>query len=137
MGIGFPGIGINLGEVASPLPLSFGDNIGELRLQSDFSIARDNRTACFWQGFINEQDFMSQSFKAAFANLALVGQNKDELVDCSDVVPLPKPPLTKPASFPATKDRSDIQQSCVEPFPSLSVDRKWRLCLTLAVLCSN
>ena len=36
----------NQGEVESPLP-------GELRLQSDFLIARDSRTACEWQSFVS------------------------------------------------------------------------------------
>lgn len=31
---------INIGEVQSPLPVGNGDDVGELRLQSDFSLAR-------------------------------------------------------------------------------------------------
>lgn len=53
-GTGFPGTGNNVGEVMSPLPLGSGNDTGELRLQSDFAIARDSRTACFWQGFVSE-----------------------------------------------------------------------------------
>ena len=42
----------NTGEVASPLPIGSGKNVGELRLQSDFEFSRDERTACFWQEMI-------------------------------------------------------------------------------------
>ena len=39
--------GGNQGEVESPLK-------GEMRLQSDFLLARDSRTACEWQSFVSE-----------------------------------------------------------------------------------
>ena len=42
----FPGNGSNQGEVMSPLR-------GEIRLQSDFLLARDSRTACEWQSFVS------------------------------------------------------------------------------------
>ena len=32
------------------------------------------------------------------AKLAVVGQNTRELIDCSDVIPIPKPPVAKPAT---------------------------------------
>lgn len=48
-GVGFPGTANNTGEVASPLPAS-----GELRLQSDFALARDPRTACEWQSMVGK-----------------------------------------------------------------------------------
>ena len=85
-GVGFPGLDNNTGEVSSPLPLTNGTDVGELRLQSDFALARDSRTACFWQGFVNEQDFMVSSFKAAMSKLAILGHNRADLIDCSDVV---------------------------------------------------
>ena len=43
----FPGNGSNQGEVKSPLH-------GEFRLQSDFELARDPRTACEWQSFASK-----------------------------------------------------------------------------------
>ena len=53
VGTGFPGNDSgNVGEVASPLPAET-----ELRLQSDFVLARDNRTACTWQSLISEYGF--------------------------------------------------------------------------------
>ncbi len=48
-GTGFPGTANNTGEVESPLPTQ-----GEMRLQSDFLLARDERTACEWQSMVGE-----------------------------------------------------------------------------------
>ena len=53
LGVGFPGTDDNAGEVASPIPQS-----GEMRLQSDFALARDNRTACEWQSMVGTYYFM-------------------------------------------------------------------------------
>ncbi|KAJ3768702.1 manganese peroxidase [Lentinula raphanica] len=122
-GVGFPGTTNNTGEVASPLPLTVGDNVGELRLQSDFELARDPRTACFWQSMINQEALMAARFKAAMAKMAVIGHNPRDLVDCSAVVPKPVPALNKPATFPATKSFADIQKACPLPFPSLTTDR--------------
>ncbi|KIP10342.1 hypothetical protein PHLGIDRAFT_115595 [Phlebiopsis gigantea 11061_1 CR5-6] len=121
-GTGFPGTANNTGEVASPLPLGSGTDTGEMRLQSDFVLARDSRTACFWQGFVNEQEFMAASFKAAMAKLAVLGHNRNALIDCSDVVPTPKPAVGTPASFPATTGPQDLELSCnTARFPKLAV----------------
>ncbi|KAJ6529844.1 manganese peroxidase isozyme 2 precursor [Mycena capillaripes] len=125
-GVGLPGNGTakNIsGEVLSPLPKTSGDETGEMRLQSDFAIAHDPRTACFWQGFVNKQEFMAASFKAAMAKLAVLGQDRNKLVDCSEVVPPTVKTPVKPASFPATKSAKDLQLSCAkQPFPSLTTD---------------
>ncbi|KIJ47108.1 class II peroxidase, partial [Sphaerobolus stellatus SS14] len=121
-GICFPGSANNSGEVESPLPLGKGLNVGQMRLQSDFALARDPRTACTWQEFINEQEKMSAAFRAAMAKLAVVGQDSRNFIDCSEVVPIPKPAVKKPATFPATKTRRDIQQACSLPFPNLATD---------------
>ena len=48
-GVGFPGTANNTGEVESPIPAS-----GEMRLQSDFRLARDARTACEWQSMVSK-----------------------------------------------------------------------------------
>ncbi|KIJ54990.1 class II peroxidase [Sphaerobolus stellatus SS14] len=122
-GVGFPGIANNTGEVESPLPLTQGEDVGELRLQSDFALARDPRTACTWQGFVNEQEKMASAFQAAMAKLAVVAQDTSKLIDCSEVIPEPVPASGKPATFPATKTKADIQQACAaSPFPSLASD---------------
>lgn len=41
---------------------------------------------------------MQVNFQTAMAKLAVVGQNVNELIDCSDVIPTPKPPVGKPAT---------------------------------------
>ncbi|KAJ6529822.1 substrate-free manganese peroxidase [Mycena capillaripes] len=125
-GEGFPGTGTGkniTGEVSSPLPKSKGNDTGEMRLKSDFAIAHDPRTACIWQGFVDRQEFMATSFKAAMAKLAVLGQDRNKLVDCSEVVPPTVKTPVKPASFPATKSAKDLQLSCYQPFPSLTTDR--------------
>jgi len=123
-GVGFPGLPNNVGEVSSPLPLGKGNDTGEMRLQSDFALARDPRTTCFWQGFVNKQDFMAASFKAAMAKLAVLGQDRNKLIDCSDVVPATVQAHVNPATFPATKTAKDLELTgkCQEPFPSLATD---------------
>ncbi|KAJ3873747.1 manganese peroxidase [Lentinula edodes] len=123
VGVGFPGTPNNTGEVSSPLPLTDGVNVGELRLQSDFELARDPRTACFWQSMINQEALMAARFKAAMAKMAVIGHNPNDLIDCSAVVPKPVPALGIPATFPATKTKADVQQACPEPFPNLTTDR--------------
>ena len=87
-----------VGEAESPLPSGTIADPGEMRLQSDFLIARDPRTACTWQGFVNEQAKMSGAFQAAMAKLAVIGQDPNNLIDCSAVVPIPLPASRKPAT---------------------------------------
>ncbi|TFY67230.1 hypothetical protein EVG20_g4017 [Dentipellis fragilis] len=107
--------GGNQGEVQSPLR-------GEIRLQSDSELARDSRTACLWQGFVNEQAKMTSAFKSAMAKLAVVGHNVRNMVDCSEVIPQTKP-VTGKAHFPAGLSHADIEQACAStPFPTLPTD---------------
>ncbi|PPQ70153.1 hypothetical protein CVT26_014446 [Gymnopilus dilepis] len=109
----FPGNGSQPGEVVSPLH-------GEMRLQSDFALARDPRTACFWQAMVDDQQRMTSEFKAAMAKLQVLGQDTRKLVDCSDVVPVPKT-FTKQIKFPATFSKKDLQLTCKDlPFPNLA-----------------
>ncbi|KAA1472888.1 manganese peroxidase 2 [Dentipellis sp. KUC8613] len=111
----FPGTGGNQGEVESPLR-------GEIRLQSDSELARDSRTACLWQGFVNQQSKMQSAFKSAMAKLAVVGHNTADMVDCSEVIPAGKP-VTSTAHFPAGLSNADIEQACAStPFPTLPTD---------------
>ena len=94
-GVGVP-FGVNNtdgAEVDSPLPES-----GEMRLQSDFVLSRDPRTACEWQSMVDNQELMMSNFKSAMAKLAVVGHNPNILVDCSEVIPTPVPPVAKPAT---------------------------------------
>ncbi|KAJ7927044.1 manganese peroxidase isozyme precursor, partial [Mycena leptocephala] len=114
-GTGFPGQGSHIGEVPSPLR-------GEFRLQSDFAFARDPRTACEWQSFVTDHQAMTQKFRAAMSKLATLGQIRELLTDCSDVIPTARP-LTKGPHLPAGKKLSDIQSACnATPFPTLTAD---------------
>ncbi|KAE9406778.1 manganese peroxidase [Gymnopus androsaceus JB14] len=122
VGVGFPGDDTGVGEVASSLPLTVDDNSGEIRLQSDFLLARHPLTACSWQGMINQEELMASKFKNAMSRLAVIGHNPNNLIDCSAVVPKPVPALGKPATYPATKSFKNIQQACPLPFPSLKTD---------------
>ncbi|TDL25932.1 manganese peroxidase 2 [Rickenella mellea] len=116
-GTGVPGTFGNVGEALSPLPFQ-----GEMRLQSDFAIARDSRTACEWQSMINNQQLMESNFRNAMAKMAVTGQNVNRLIDCSEAVPVPVPAVRKPATFPAGFGPEDVQQACPNTFPSLRTD---------------
>jgi len=65
---------------------------------------------------------MMSNFQNAMAKLAVTGQNTRNLVDCSEVVPIPKAPVNKPATFPAGTNAHDLQQACPHPFPTLRTD---------------
>ncbi|THV02687.1 manganese peroxidase isozyme precursor [Dendrothele bispora CBS 962.96] len=107
--------GLQVGEVKSPLQ-------GELRLQSDGALARHPITACEWQSFVNDQSRMATKFRAAMSKMAILGQKRSALIDCSDVIPVPKPNAKTP-SLPAGKTMHDIEKSClIKPFPTLSAD---------------
>ncbi|THV02690.1 manganese peroxidase isozyme precursor [Dendrothele bispora CBS 962.96] len=107
--------GLQVGEVQSPLQ-------GELRLQSDGALARHPITACEWQSFVNDQSRMATKFRAAMSKMAILGQKRSALIDCSDVIPVPKPNAKTP-SLPAGKTMHDIEKSClIKPFPTLSAD---------------
>ena len=59
------------------------------------------------------------------AKMAIIGHSASNLIDCSEVIPVPLPPVNKPATFPAGKSNADIEQACATaPFPTLSTDRE-------------
>ncbi|KAH9903274.1 fungal ligninase [Cubamyces lactineus] len=61
-------------------------------------------------------------FQFVFHDLSILGQNIDDLVDCTEVVPIPPPPQGE-THFPAGLTIADIEQACAEtPFPSLPTD---------------
>ncbi|KAJ7236595.1 manganese peroxidase 3 [Mycena haematopus] len=114
-GVLFPGDGSNPGQVESPLE-------GIIRLNTDATLARDDRTSCIWQSFVNNQAKLQTEFRAAMAKLAIIGQNRANMVDCSDVIPIPRP-VTGKAHLPAGKSMADIEQACATaPFPTLTAD---------------
>ncbi|RDX54993.1 manganese peroxidase 1 [Lentinus brumalis] len=113
-GVLFPGNGSNPGEVLSPLA-------GELRLFSDGELARDSRTACEWQSFITDHSSMVSKFEAVMSKLAVLGQNPRNLVDCSDIIPVPANTKLPPPTLPAGKSLADIEVACAAtPFPAIS-----------------
>ncbi|KAJ7175027.1 putative versatile peroxidase [Mycena crocata] len=114
-GVLFPGDGSHPGQVESPLE-------GLIRLNTDASLARDSRTACIWQSFATNQAKMQREFAAAMAKMALIGHSASKMVDCSDVIPVPKPLVGKP-HLPAGKTMKDIEQACASAaFPTLTAD---------------
>ncbi|KDR70722.1 hypothetical protein GALMADRAFT_75958 [Galerina marginata CBS 339.88] len=109
----FPGAGPQTGEVLSPIA-------GEMRLQSDFAISQDSRTACFWQDMINDQSRLMTEFSNAMAKLQVLGQNTKTLIDCSDVVPVPAT-MDGTVRIPASFTSKDIQVACpAQAFPKLA-----------------
>ncbi|KAF8889890.1 versatile peroxidase VPS1 [Infundibulicybe gibba] len=112
----YPGDGPHHGEVMSPIR-------GEFRLQSDAAIARDSRTACRWQSFILNEPLMSGAFQSAMAKMAVLGQNRASLVDCSEVIPPPTFSIPRIAHLPPGKKLQDLELSChVINLPFLSAD---------------
>ncbi|KAK0436797.1 manganese peroxidase 1 precursor [Desarmillaria tabescens] len=115
-GTAFPGNGSNQGEAESPLA-------GEIRIQSDEMLARDSRTSCDWQSFANDQAKMQTDYKAAMLKLSTLGQDVSNMVDCTEVIPIPLAAVAKAAHLPAGFDMSDIEQACATaPFPTLTAD---------------
>ncbi|KAH8806851.1 heme peroxidase [Flagelloscypha sp. PMI_526] len=111
-GTAYPGNGPHgASEVLSPLP-------GEFRLQSDFAIARDNRTACFWEEFVFNEGKMQSKFATAMDKMSIVGHDRNDLYDCSDVIPTPSRPKN-PAlpTLPVGLDFKDVQFACT-PTPT-------------------
>jgi len=95
---------------------------GELRLMSDNLLARDPATSCAWQANVNSQSHMATTFQAAFAKLQVTGQDVNQMVDCSDVIPSPPPlPIANAkAFFPPGASQADVEQSCaLAAFPKL------------------
>jgi len=113
-GTTFPGPGGNEGEVKAPIP-------GEIRIASDENLARDPRTACDWQTLATDQRKMASAFGDAMLKLSLLGQNKNKMIDCSEVIPQAKP-LTTKAHFPAGLNATNLEQTCKKPFPRLPSD---------------
>jgi cytochrome c peroxidase len=60
--------------------------------------------------FLVGQANLQAKFRAAMAKLAILGHNRANMVDCSDVIPVPKPVVGKP-HLPAGKTMNDIEQA--------------------------
>jgi manganese peroxidase len=59
---------------------------------------------------VDQEAHMMSAFAAAMAKVAVLGQKKRDLIDCSDVIPIPKP-FTGKAHLPAGSKLKDIQVS--------------------------
>ena len=92
------------------------------RLPSDLAIARHPATACRWQGFVNDQSSAAREFKAAMSKLSTLGQNSSNLIDCSEVIPVPLPLPHASAQFPPEFSEENVSRSCQKraSFSSLS-----------------
>ncbi|TCD71229.1 hypothetical protein EIP91_011707 [Steccherinum ochraceum] len=111
-GTTFPGSGSNQGEVESAVK-------GTMRLQSDHLLARDERTSCEWQSFVNNPTKLHDRFSDVVLKLTLLGHDQSTMVDCTEVVPVPQI-LTSPAFFPPTLSNKNVEQACQgTPFPVL------------------
>lgn len=53
---------------------------------------------------------MASAFSDAMVKLSLVGQDKSQLIDCSDVIPRTIP-LTNEPYFPADLTKDDLEQT--------------------------
>jgi len=61
---------------------------------------------------------MSEAFKGAMAKLSVVGQNPADLVDCSDLIPIPPalPQGKLSAEFLPMKSQANLQRMCSSSF---------------------
>ncbi|KAI0089724.1 manganese peroxidase isozyme precursor [Irpex rosettiformis] len=109
----FPGNGSNRGEAMPSSP-------NQLRIQSDNDLARDPRTSCIWKSYINNQEKMNRDFVAVMRKLSTLGQDMSKLIDCSDVIPTPKPlPQSRnSAVLPPGKTIDDIETPVRAKAPS-------------------
>ncbi|KAF8904621.1 manganese peroxidase 3 [Mucidula mucida] len=114
-GTAFPGDGRDAGGVESPLA-------GEFRLTSDMNWL-DKRTSCEWQTQIADHNKMMNNFKKAMAKMAILGHDRKDLIDCSEVIPVPARFSLPRPHLPAGRTIGDIESSCATAtFPSLSAD---------------
>lgn len=91
---------------------------------------KDSRTACDWQSFAStykdsveggqnqifcisdNQAGFQNAFRAAMQKMAIIGHDRDALVDCSDVIPVPKPlPASAGPHLLPDTTHGDIEQA--------------------------
>ena len=133
---GFHGDALQRGQADSPIE-------GEMRIMSDYLIARggyffkpcsvacayitlplqlDSRTSCTWQSFINNQARMAESFANAMAKLSVLGQDTSKMIDCSEVIPVPKSlPIEHQCVYPAGFSQADVEQAVLYSFIDVNI----------------
>ncbi|KAI0712071.1 manganese peroxidase isozyme precursor [Earliella scabrosa] len=84
---------------------------GVFRFSSDAAIARHPSTACMWQSYIGQDNSLRAAFRRAMKKVSVLGQNPDDLLDCSEVIPVP-PPSNASTRYPAGFKPADIEHSC-------------------------
>lgn len=62
---------------------------------------------------------MQSEFQAAMAKLAVVGQDTSNMVDCSELIPVP-PAFNGPAVFPPSLTHNDIEQAVRITIPRIA-----------------
>ena len=70
---------------------------------------------------------MMNAFRGAMAKLAVVGQERSELIDCSEVIPRPKilcDERRPSAIYPPGECANEVQKTCNEPLPLLLESRE-------------
>ena len=48
---------------------------------------------------VDNQELMMENFRTAMMKLSVVGQDTTKLVDCSELIPDPKPPVKAHATY--------------------------------------
>ena len=61
--------------------------------------------------YIDNHSLMVAKFESVMAKLAVLGQNPRDLVDCSEVIPVPSAAKAQVARLPAGKTLRDIEHS--------------------------
>ena len=61
---------------------------------------------------------MVSAFEAVMAKLATLGQNPADLVDCSDVIPVPAAVTLPAPTLPAGKSLADVEAAVCTFFPT-------------------
>ena len=64
---------------------------------------------------IDDHQTMVSNFEAAMAKMAILGQDAGQLVDCSDVIPVPVSAKFT-ATFPPSKSMADVNSAVRVPF---------------------
>lgn len=59
----------------------------------------------------DNQEKLQSAFAAAFKRMSVIGHDINQMIDCSEVIPEPKPGSGKPATLPAGKTMNDIEQA--------------------------
>ncbi|KAI0031524.1 hypothetical protein K488DRAFT_86754 [Vararia minispora EC-137] len=92
----------------------------EIRLQSDADLAHDPRATCLRQAVI-DHNFAMLTFREATQQLTVLGKDTSQLLDCSDLIPIPKPLPDPMAYYLSGFGIEDVDRTCALPFSVLSM----------------